>query len=132
MSYEIETKPPTIEEFRDLRAATGLGLRSEEAARRGLGNELFAVTVRTDGKAVGMGRIVGDGGTVYQITDVAVLPDHQGHGLGEQIVEKLLAYLDANTPETAYINLVANVPEFYEKFGFEACAPELVGMDLRS
>lgn len=79
-----------------------------------------------------MGRIVGDSGTVYQLTDIAVSPEHQGHGFGEQIVEELLAYLDANAPETAYVNLIANVPEFYEKFGFEACAPELVGMDLRS
>jgi ribosomal protein S18 acetylase RimI-like enzyme len=132
VSYETETKPPTIGEFRSLREATGLGTRSEEAARRGLGNELFAVTVRTDEKAVGMGRIVGDSGTVYQLTDIAVSPEHQGHGFGEQIVEELLAYLDANAPETAYVNLIANVPEFYEKFGFEACAPELVGMDLRS
>ncbi len=53
-------------------------------------------------------------------------------GFGEQIVEELLVYLDANAPETAHVNLIANVPEFYETFGFKACAPELVGMGLRS
>nr|WP_303650318.1 GNAT family N-acetyltransferase [Halalkalicoccus sp. NIPERK01] len=106
-----------------------MNAHTEEAARRGLGNELFAVTVREGTQAVAMGRIVGDGATVYQLVDIAVHPDHQGEGLGRRVVERLLAYLDDNAPETAYVNLIANVPEFYERFGFETCAPELVGMD---
>ncbi|MDL5362616.1 GNAT family N-acetyltransferase [Halalkalicoccus sp. NIPERK01] len=129
MTYEIETEPPTPAEFVSLRRAAGLNAHTEEAARRGLGNELFAVTVREGTQAVAMGRIVGDGATVYQLVDIAVHPDHQGEGLGRRVVERLLAYLDDNAPETAYVNLIANVPEFYERFGFETCAPELVGMD---
>ncbi|ADJ14603.1 GNAT family N-acetyltransferase [Halalkalicoccus jeotgali] len=129
MSYEIETEPPTPAEFVSLRRAAGLNPHTEAAARRGLGNELFAVTVRDGERAVGMGRIVGDGATVYQIVDIAVHPNRQGEGLGRRVMEELLAYLDENAPETAYVNLIANVPEFYERFGFEACAPELVGMD---
>jgi hypothetical protein len=27
---------------------------------------------------VGMGRVVGDGGTVFQVADIAVLPEHAG------------------------------------------------------
>lgn len=131
MTYEIETEPPTPEEFVSLREAAGLGSRTEAAARRGLGNELFAVTIREETRTVAMGRIVGDGATVYQLVDVAVHPDQQGEGLGRRLMEELLAYLDENAPETAYVNLIANVPEFYEQFGFEACAPELVGMDRR-
>ncbi|MCL7416256.1 MAG: GNAT family N-acetyltransferase [Halalkalicoccus sp.] len=131
MSYEIETEPPTPAEFVSLRRAAGLNPHTEAAAERGLGNELFAVTVREGAHAVAMGRIVGDGATVYHIVDVAVEPDHQGEGLGRRVLERLLAYLDGNAPETAYVNLIANVPEFYERFGFETCAPELVGMDRR-
>lgn len=129
MTYETETEPPTPAEFVSLREAAGLGSRTEAAARRGLGNELFAITVRKGTQAVAMGRIVGDGATVYQIVDIAVHPDQQGDGLGRRVMEELLAYLDENAPESAYVNLIANVPEFYERFGFERCAPELIGMD---
>lgn len=129
MIYEIETDPPSPEEFVSLRGAAGLNAHTVEAARHGLGNELFAVTVRDGEEAVAMGRVVGDGATVYHVVDIAVHPDHQGEGLGRRLMEELLAYLDENAPETAYVNLIANVPEFYERFGFEACTPELVGMD---
>ncbi|KYH26363.1 ribosomal-protein-alanine N-acetyltransferase [Halalkalicoccus paucihalophilus] len=131
MSYEIETEPPTPAEFVSLRRAAGLNPHTEAAAERGLGDELFAVTIRDGSEAVAMGRIVGDGATVYQIVDIAVHPDQQGEGLGRRLMEELLAYLDEHAPETAYVNLIANVPEFYERFGFEVCAPELVGMDRR-
>ena len=33
-----------------------------------------------NGKTVGMGRIVGDGGTVFHICDMAAIPDFQRKG----------------------------------------------------
>lgn len=44
----------------------------------------------------------------------------------------MLAYIDEHAPETVYVHLSANVLEFYERFGFETCAPGLIGMDRRS
>ena len=41
-----------------------------------------------NGVAVGMGRIMGDGGTAYQIVDVAIAPAFQGQGLGKAIMKK--------------------------------------------
>ncbi|WP_231598638.1 hypothetical protein [Enterococcus gallinarum] len=40
------------------------------------------MTVRrtSDQSLVGMGRLIGDGGTAYQILDIAVLPEDQGNG----------------------------------------------------
>jgi GNAT superfamily N-acetyltransferase len=43
-----------------------------------------------------MGRIVGDGAMNFDIVDVAVDPAHQGKGLGRLVMEKLVAWLDAN------------------------------------
>ncbi len=34
-------------------------------------------------------------------------------------MEKLVAWLDANAFDGAYVTLVADVPELYAKFGFE-------------
>lgn len=75
-----------------------------------------------------MGRIVGDGALNFDIVDIAVDPDHQGRGLGRQIMEALIAWLDANAFKGAYVTLVADVPDLYAKFGFESVRPESEGM----
>ncbi|EMA44700.1 GNAT family N-acetyltransferase [Halococcus saccharolyticus] len=130
MEYDIVMEPPTPREFVHLRSAAGMRERSLDAARAGIGDECAAVTIRADGDLVGMGRIVGDGATVFQIVDIAVAPDHQGRGLGSRIMNELVSWLEANVPPSAFINLIASEPAFYEEFDFETCAPELVGMDL--
>ena len=44
----------------------------------------------TNGKAVGMGRIISDGVSDAYLQDVAVLPTYRNRGIGQQIVEKLV------------------------------------------
>src|SRR5699024_10059078 len=129
MEYEVSREPPTPREFVRLRSAAGMGERTLAAAEAGIGNECAAVTIRHNDDLAGMGRIVGDGGTVFQIVDIAVAPDHQGRGLGRRVMEELVSWLEANAPPSAYINLIASEPGFYEQFGFELCAPGLHGMD---
>ncbi|WP_101296485.1 GNAT family N-acetyltransferase [Halegenticoccus soli] len=133
MSYELREELPTPEEFVALREAAGMAPRTLEAAERGLPNSVYGVAVVPEGEdeVVGMGRIVGDGGTVYQLVDVAVHPDHQGRGLGTEIVAALVRYLRESAPESAYVNLMADVDGFYERFGFEPTAPASKGMYLR-
>jgi GNAT superfamily N-acetyltransferase len=62
---------------------------------------------------------------------MAVLPAHQGKGVGRLIMEALTAWLDNNAPKTAYISLMAHhgKPAFYAKFGFKyAELPNASGM----
>ncbi|UPV72742.1 GNAT family N-acetyltransferase [Halorussus limi] len=132
MNYELREATPSPDEYVALREAAGMGQRSEAAARRGLPNSLHAVTAvasATD-RVVGMGRLVGDGGCFYQIVDVAVHPDHQGVGLETRVVSNLLDYLRENALDSAYVSLIADVDDFYDRFGFEATAPESKGMAL--
>ncbi|QCJ47754.1 GNAT family N-acetyltransferase [Haloprofundus sp. MHR1] len=135
MQYEVRATLPTVKAYLSLREAAGMSPRSREGAERGLPNTLFAATafaVDGDGTEtpVGMGRVVGDGGTVYQIVDMAVHPDHQGAGLGTKILDELLAFLDEDAPPNAYVNLVADVDGFYERFGFEETRPASKAMYL--
>lgn len=132
MTYEVRDELPTVKEFIALREAAEMASRSVEAVERGLPNSVFGVTVVDDtGEVVGMARIIGDGGSVYQIGDMAVHPDHQRQGLGSRMMERLMAYLENNAPEGAYVNLMADVEGFYEQFGFEYTAPASHGMYLR-
>lgn len=132
--YEIREELPDPETFAALREAAGLPPRSLEGIERGLPNSLFgAVAVHEPtGEVVGMGRIVGDGGTVYQISDMAVHPDHQRRGLGSRIMDRLEAYIEAAAPPNAYVNLMADVDGFYERYGFAETRPASKGMYRRT
>ena len=97
--YRLVPRTPSIAEYRDLRRLSGLSEKSLTAAERGLPATLFAVVIEVDGQAIGMGRVIGDGGTAYQLVDIAVLPAHQGQGLGKRIVAALVEWLHAQRPE---------------------------------
>ncbi|GAB3666739.1 GNAT family N-acetyltransferase [Halopiger thermotolerans] len=132
--YAIREELPDPETFAHLREAAGMPPRSLEGIERGLPNSLFGVVAvhePTD-EVVGMGRIVGDDGTVYQISDMAVHPDHQGKGLGTRIMDALEGYLDETAPPNAYVNLLADVDGFYERFGYEETRPASKGMYRRT
>ncbi|WP_458184917.1 GNAT family N-acetyltransferase [Haladaptatus sp. NG-WS-4] len=144
--YELRDELPTPEEFLTLRKAADMTPRSRDGVERGLPNSVFGVTVVYKGSerhgddregsrdcdVVGMARIVGDGGSVYYLCDMVVHPDHQRRGLGTKMMERLMAYLEENAPESAYVNLMADVEGFYERFGFEYTAPASRGMYLRT
>ncbi|CQH49088.1 GNAT family acetyltransferase [Halobacterium hubeiense] len=134
MSYELREELPTPERFRELRAAAGMAERSREGVERGLPNSVYGVTIveQSSGETVGMARIVGDGGSVYHICDMAVHPDHQRQGLGSRMMDAIMRYVEENAPESAYVNLMADVDGFYEQWGFEETRPASKGMFYRA
>lgn len=134
MDYEIREEIPSIEIYIATRLAAGLSRKSIQAASIGLPNSIYSVVVYFSNEVIGIGRIVGDGGCFFEITDIAVLPEHQGKGVGRKIMEKLVHYLNSNAPDTAFVSLHAdhNTPEFYKKFGFKlAELPKSSGMYMR-
>ena len=92
----------------------------------------FSICVRK-GELVGMGRIIGDGGCAFQIVDIAVHPDHQRQGVGNEGMERLIDRLRKHAPRSAYVSLIADgeAANLYERFGFKATAPRSIGMSLR-
>ena len=133
MTAEIDESLPGADEYRALRVDAGLSPKTAEAAERGLAGSLYGVCLRVNGRLVGMGRIVGDGGLNYEVVDIAVHPDYQRQGLGSRIMTALMAYLEREAPSSAYVSLIADhgAPALYSKFGFEFTAPASVGMALR-
>lgn len=130
MEYELVEEVPSVEDYRHLRLATGLSPKSADAVTRGLAGSWYGITIRHAGAVVGMGRIVGDGGCFFQIVDIAVLPAHQGQGLGKRIMAALMAQLERYAPTTAIVTLLADgdAQHLYRQFGFELSAPASVGM----
>lgn len=130
--YALIEAAPDVDTYRRLRAESGLSPKTEEAARRGLAGTLFSVLLRHGGETVGMGRLIGDGGGFYQVVDIAVLPAHQGRGLGKRIMAAIRGYIDRELPVSAYVSLIADgdARHLYAQFGFEPTAPRSEGMAL--
>lgn len=132
-AYCLVAEIPAIDDYLRLRVAAGLSAKTHEGASIGLPNSWFAVILMFDGRAVGMGRIIGDGGTAFQIVDIAVEPAHQGMGLGKRIMAALMERLNNEAPEGAYVSLIADgdARHLYAKYGFEPVMPASIGMATR-
>lgn len=128
--YHLSLETPRIADYLHLREATGLTPRSADSARKGLPNTVFAAVIRHTHGVVAMGRVIGDGGLFYQLVDIAVLPQHQGQGLGKAIVAALMDALSQNLAGEAYVSLIADgdARHLYSQFGFEPVTPKSIGM----
>ncbi len=131
--FTIEEGTPDAETFLSLRAGAGMSPRSVQGATKGLGQELFSVLLMLEEseEIVGMGRVVGDGGTIFVICDMLVIEEFQRKGGGTIIMDAIMDYLLQEAPPNSYINLMADVDGFYERWGFEPSLPRSRGMVLR-
>lgn len=126
--YQVLEEVVSANDFVRLRQISGLSPRPLEGAIKALPRSLYGVQIKLAEQTVGMGRVVGDGALNFEIVDIAVDPEHQGKGLGRLIMQHIMAYLDREAFEGAYITLMADVPELYEKFGFKFSHPASEGM----
>lgn len=131
--YTTRLSIPDAATYCHLRSVSGLSPKTAEAAARGLPNSLFAVQVLQGDEIVGMGRIIGDGGCFYQVVDIAVLPAHQGRGLGKLIMREIMRYIEQQVPASAYVSLIADgqAQQLYAQFGFTHTAPKSMGMAMK-
>ncbi|QFU24980.1 GNAT family N-acetyltransferase [Shewanella eurypsychrophilus] len=123
----------SVDDFIRLRRISGLSPRPRAAVVKGLPRSLYGVFIRVDApsikqQTIAMGRVVGDGALNFEIVDVAVDPEYQGQGLGREIMQQIMNYLEQEAPSGAYITLMADVPALYDKFGFKLSRPESEGM----
>ncbi|MDU0479684.1 GNAT family N-acetyltransferase [Staphylococcus chromogenes] len=133
-AYHLELQPPTLEEYLKLREISGLSPRTAEQGGPALENSWAWVTVRHQEtrQAVGMGRVLGDGGWYFMIADIATDPEHQRKGIGSAVMESLLTEIKQKSPANPYVTLMADAPgvPLYRKFGFVETAPHSIGMRL--
>lgn len=127
---QIVHRIPSIEEYLTLRKVSGLSKMSVEGASKGLPNTLFAVVLEEEGQAIGMGRVVGDGGLFFHITDICVRPEYQGKGYGKAIMREIKTYLEKNMSLQSHAVLFADPPadQLYAQYGFTYTAPDSLGM----
>lgn len=121
MKTEIMQGLPTPEEYRDLRASAGWKLLDANAMAKGVASSVYGVIAKQDGKTVGMGRIVGDGGIIHLLADIIVMPEFQGMGIGRAIILNLMDWIQTTCVRDSLVWLFSAEGKegFYEKFGFK-------------
>jgi GNAT superfamily N-acetyltransferase len=117
---------PNVSEYCELVESVGFRRRDSRAVEIALGNSLYAVCAMVDSFIVGCGRVIGDGGLHFYLTDVLVRPAYQRRGIGTRIVVSLTQYIES----VPYTNtLIAVLPlsgltQFYARHGYKAQGPE--------
>lgn len=104
------------DELSALYRAAPLGEKPPALLRTVFGNSLFKCFVFDGGRLVGAGRALADGADCSYIGDIAVLPSHQGTGLGRQIVAQLVERSRGHRKIILYA--VPGKEPFYRRFGF--------------
>jgi len=78
------------QELSDLYLAAPLGHKDPTDLQIVFTNSLFKCFVYESGKLIAAGRALVDGRDCSYICDIAVHPQHQGRGLGRELVAKLV------------------------------------------
>jgi ribosomal protein S18 acetylase RimI-like enzyme len=103
-------------ELEALYRAAPLGNKNAAGLRTVFTNSRYFCFALEEGRIVGAGRALADGSDCSYICDVAVLPTHQGTGVGKEIVAKLVALSEGHKKIILYS--VPGKETFYRKFGF--------------
>ena len=124
----------TSEEYMELRRKVGWCEFPLEEAQAGIDNSYMVLCARDEGKAVGVMRLLWDGGYIAFLSDVIVDPKYQGQGIGAALVRGAIERIkkDMKPGYKVKFNLMSAKGKegFYEKFGFKERPNEECGAGM--
>ena len=116
LEWNYSTDGVNWEELSALYRAAPLGDKKPEHLRKVFSNSMFTCFVYAGATLVAAGRALADGADCSYICDIAVLPSHQGTGLGKQVVSHLVETSRGHKKIILYA--VPGKEPFYRRFGF--------------
>lgn len=114
--YVNETKEVDWQQVAKIISTIGWGERSPEDLKCAFQKSTAVRFAYIDNELVGMGRTVDDGQYYGWIVDLAILPAHQGKGIGTYILKELEE--DLKPFETTMLTAAPGKSGFYEKLGW--------------
>jgi GNAT superfamily N-acetyltransferase len=121
-NYSIIDRTPTGEEYARLIQAVGWRSREPEAIEIALRNSYFSVCAISNDVVIGFGRVIGDGGLHFYLTDIVVKPEFQRRGIGTAIVAALMRWVEGFPFSNTVVAVLptGGLRSFYERQGFKA------------
>lgn len=80
MSMQLMYEVPAAEDYVSLRLRSGMDNKDVERSRIALKNSLLTISMYDKEKLIGFGRVVGDGGITYVVSDIMVDREYQRRG----------------------------------------------------
>lgn len=134
MALEYIDRAPTLEEYMEMRRAVNFTVLSERIASNALNNAFHITTVRDNGRAIGMIRVLSDGSYANYITDVMVIPEYQHQGIGKELMRRTMAFMQSTLEpgDTIALYLMSAIgrEDFYKQFGFRERPNEALGAGM--
>ena len=103
-------------ELSELYRKAPLGNKSPDRLKTVFANSMFRRFGYEDGVLVAAGRALADGLDCSYICDVAILPSHQGRGLGDALIAHLVGLSRGHAKIILYA--VPGKEAFYARYGF--------------
>jgi len=128
--YQLKENILNSQTVIQLRSSVGWDSLSESTLTKALSHSIFFASIWYQGKAVAMGRIVGDGYQYFYLQDMIVDPAHQKKGLCQRLTEHLVCKVKNIAEPGAFFGLMAaeNVAGVYQKYGFVERPANMPGM----
>ena len=125
----------TADEVNKLRRAVCFRQIDEAQIEAGLRGSALIVSAYEDSHAVGMARLIWDGGMTALITDLIVLPEHQNRGIEAEIIRQILSFLQKQLHPGLGIQVDVrawgNQETLYRELGFEVSTQERRGVPMQ-
>lgn len=132
ITYRENALTPEI--INSIRASVGWTPFSDAQLERAVRSTACSITAFSEGQAVGMARLIGDG-VYWFLCDVAVVPAAQKQGIGRQMVQALLDFAAQSlaTGERCSVTLVSaqGKEDFYASLGFAAIPNDRAGHGMQ-
>lgn len=120
---KIQTNTLTTDLFLELYTSVGWEPPCREQVECALQNTTASFVAYEGEKAIGMIRLIGDGGMSFYIKDFAVLPECQGKGVGKKLLSELQQYISEHIDKGWAVSLelisTKEAVNFYKAYGFE-------------
>ena len=133
LAIEYRAELPAAEEFVRLFRSSGwteaFGVAADRLAAT-LPHAWYAVCARCGGQLVGTGLVLSDGVLHALIVNVIVVPEVRGHGIGTEIVKRLVARCQEMGMLQVQLFSARGKRGFYERLGFVARPDDGPGMEL--
>lgn len=134
MAIEFIDEAPTLEEYKEMRRQVNFMVLSDRIASNALNNAFHITTVRDNGRAVGMIRVLSDGSYANFITDVMVIPEYQHRGIATQMMHRTMDFMRSTLEEgetiVLYLMSAIDKEPFYSRFGFKTRPNEVWGAGM--